>query len=162
MKKRQLSIIALAALAAFMAGKGCREREERSEYAPPTRDTVRVVTTDTVSIVRPEVRTIRVRDTVSLTISRTALLATEAADSVEVALPREERVYADSSYRAVVSGIAVSLDSITVMPRTETITIREKLSDKRWTIGPSVGLMWDGRRLSPAIGVSLTYRFAAF
>lgn len=162
MKKSQLSIIALAALAAFMAGKGCKEREPRREYANPTCDTVRVVTTDTVTIVRPEVRTIRVRDTVSLTIGRAALLAIGTADSVEVALPREEKVYADSNYRAVVSGIAVRLDSITVMPRRETITIREKHCDKRWTLGPSVGLMWDGRRLSPAIGVSLTYRFAAF
>lgn len=36
------------------------------------------------------------------------------ADSIIVRVPREEKVYADSLYRAVVSGIGVSLDTITV------------------------------------------------
>lgn len=153
---------AIAAVLGFMAGRGCSQPETTADTYAMNTDTVRMVRIDTVTVTTPAAKQARVRDTMILRVDSGSAIISPTADSIIVRLPREEKVYADSLYRAVVSGVDVSLDTITVWPRMETVTILPKRDDKRWIIGPSAGLMWDGRKLSPAIGVSITYRFAAF
>lgn len=162
MKRGGISAAAVAALLGFMAGRGCESQPTLQGVEERNRDTVRIVRTDTLTVAAPAARATRVRDTMILTVDSGSMERRTDSDSLRLFLPREEKVYADSLYHAVVSGIGVSLDSITVWPRRETITILPKRDDKRWIVGPSVGLMWDGRKVSPCIGVSVTYRFAAF
>ena len=56
-------------------------------------------------------------------------------------LPREQKVYTDSSYRAVVSGVSPRLDSIEVYQRTVEITkISPRKEWRRFTYGVQVGV----------------------
>ena len=56
-------------------------------------------------------------------------------------LPREQKVYADSSYRAVVSGVSPRLDSIEVYQRTVEITkVSTQKEWRRFTYGVQVGV----------------------
>lgn len=162
MRRASISAAAIAAVIGFMAGKGCGNSETATDISRMKTDTVRMVRIDTVTVTAPAAKQVKVRDTMILRVDSGSAIISPTADSIIVRLPREEKVYADSLYRAVVSGVGVSLDTITVWPRRETVTILPKRDDKRWVIGPSAGMMWDGRKLSPAIGVSITYRFAAF
>lgn len=54
-------------------------------------------------------------------------------------LPREQKVYADSSYRAVVSGISPRLDSIEVYSKTITKIATQK-EWRKWDYGVQVGI----------------------
>ena len=56
-------------------------------------------------------------------------------------LPREQKVYTDSSYRAVVSGVSPRLDSIEVYQRTVEITkVSTRKEWRRFTYGMQVGV----------------------
>ena len=56
-------------------------------------------------------------------------------------LPREQKVYADSSYRAVVSGVSPRLDSIEVYQRTVEITkVSTRKEWRQFTYGVQVGV----------------------
>ena len=56
-------------------------------------------------------------------------------------LPREQKVYADSSYRAVVSGVSPRLDSIEVYQRTVEITkVSTRKEWRRFTYGVQAGV----------------------
>lgn len=82
-------------------------------------------------------------------------------------LPREQKVYADSSYRAVVSGVSPRLDSIFVYPKTIYET-RFATQDewRRITFGLQVGVggviplfSSSDPSLGAYIGVGLGFRF---
>lgn len=74
-----------------------------------------VVRVDTITAVKPVYLTQRVVDSIPYYI--------HIADTISVLayLPRTERIYQDSSYRAVVSGVEPSLDRIDVYQKTNTI-----------------------------------------
>lgn len=157
---KALLFFAAGATAGLFLGSRCTQPNRDSA---PAADTVTIVVRDTLRTVAPTAVASQ-----SLPLRRTTLPLwrepsdSATADSVEVALPIERRVYADSSYRAVVTGAMVSLDTIEIF-RPLTITRITPTADRRrWALGPSVGLSFDGRRLSPAIGLSLTYRLIAF
>lgn len=157
-------------------------RERRHDSTPAMeRDTVTVIVRDTVTVVKPQPIAVssvglqRVtlplwrdseRSTDSVAIARNDNLSSSdynlsahGADSVEVALPIERRVYEDSTFRAVVSGAFASLDSITVYPRREIqrITIRQR--PRRWGLGVSVGYGVTRNGIEPFIGIGVTYLF---
>lgn len=121
--------------------------------------------TDTVTVEKPKPYEVRVADTIRVAVTDTVMLH----DTLFVSLPRERKVYRDSSYRAVVSGYMPSLDSMTVYQRTVTVTKTSFVpSRKRWTvgIGPSVGLGWvspiggdAGMGTYFGVGVSFSYNF---
>ena len=123
------------------------------------RDTVSYTIIDTLVLEKPILRYSYVHDTV-----RTYFTTIER-DTVLIDVPIERKVYEeDSLYRAVISGWHASLDSLTIFPTETTITIREKIPPKKWsigaTIGPSVLATPSGRvhaGLGATIGVS--YRF---
>ena len=82
-------------------------------------------------------------------------------DTIAVPVPIERRVYADSNYRAVVSGWHPSLDSISVYPETRIITIERERVEKersRWGLGiqAGAGLSANGSAV-PYIGVGVQY-----
>lgn len=139
----------------LIIGKGHRKPSEPQVI----RDTVSYTIIDTLVVEKPILRYSYVHDTV-----RTYFTTIER-DTVLVDVPIERKVYEeDSLYRAVISGWHASLDSLTIFPTETTITIREKIPPKKWsigaTIGPSVLATPSGRvhaGLGATIGVS--YRF---
>ena len=124
--------------------------------APHPADTA--TRTDTVFIDRP-VEVVRWRDRVEyLAVTDTI----RVADSVFVAVPIEVRQYADSTYRAQVSGWHPSLDWIEVYARTQTITSTIVKEAPRWSLGVTAGpgLLYDGN-LHAGLGIvaGVQYRF---
>lgn len=82
-------------------------------------------------------------------------------DTIAVPVPIERRVYADSNYRAVVSGWHPSLDSISVYPATKIVTIERERVEKersRWGLGiqAGAGLSVNGVAV-PYVGVGVQY-----
>lgn len=83
---------------------------------------------------------------------------TESGDSAEVIIPITQRVYEDSTrYRAVVEGYDPRLISLEIYPQPT-----KPPEQKRWHIGPSIGLGWNGRNLAPFAGVTVTYSIISF
>jgi hypothetical protein len=113
-------------------------------------DTVRI--TDTIVIVRPICTIKRVTDT--LLIHTTDTLMRE----VVVSLPREEKVYEDSTFRAVVSGYRPSLDSMQVYQRHSVVKVTERIKPPRWSFGLQGGVGITPKGVQPYFGVGATYR----
>ena len=82
-------------------------------------------------------------------------------DTIAVPVPIERRVYADSNYRAVVSGWHPSLDSISVYPETRIITIERERVEKersRWGLGIQAGAGLSANGVAvPYVGVGIQY-----
>lgn len=76
-------------------------------------------------------------------------------DSLTLQLPITQNVYEGEDYKAYVSGVYPSLDSLFVYPRCEIVTIKKP--PKRWHIGPTVGFGYTPHGFEPFIGISLTY-----
>ena len=84
------------------------------------------------------------------------------ADSVDVEIPIERKTYEDSVYFAVVSGYRVSLDSIKVYQRNTTVERYIKSKPKRIGIGVVGGYGLGKERLTPFIGVGVSYNLFSF
>lgn len=113
-----LSIIAaLLMVGAFVGGWFARGNKVEVVIQ---RDTLTKVVTirDTITKYKPKYitktesgkDTLYVRDTI------------RERDSVFVVLPRERKVYSDSNYRAVVTGVRPELEEISVYPKTQIVT----------------------------------------
>lgn len=84
-------------------------------------------------------------------------------DSVEVQVPITQKEYQDSTYHAWVSGFEPSLDSIHVYSRTTTITKTTPVYiKKRWGIGVQVGVGVTNNKVSPYIGIGVSYNLWNF
>lgn len=81
-------------------------------------------------------------------------------DSVgyEIEVPREQKVYEDSTYTAYVSGVKPKLDSIRVYQTTKLIerTIKET-KVRHWSYGIQGGLYLTPKGILPGIGGGVTY-----
>lgn len=154
------AICLAAGIVAGAALGGMLSRGEKS--AAPAVDTIIIISHDTLLVEKPIAVAVEPLDVRRVTLPLWRAPADTAAPAaVDVALATERKVYADSAYRAVVSGAFVSLDSIEIYRPTITrqITVEKR---RRWALGPSLTLGYDGRRLAPAIGLSLTYSFFSF
>lgn len=150
-------------LAAGFAYKyGSRKGEERGfregYYAPHPADTIYRV--DSFIIDRPvEVIKWKEKDRpVYIAVHDT----TTINDTTFVVLPREVKVYADSAYKAHVSGVEPSLDWIEVYQRTQVITERVVKDAPRWSFGITAGpgVLYDGEvRAGIGIVAGVQYRF---
>lgn len=122
-----------------------------------------VIRHDTLTVEKPVPRIVRVIDTMLVPVVDTV----HTRDSVFILLPREEKIYEDSTYRAVVSGYKPSLDSISVYQTTKYITITKEKPAKRWHIGPQVGIGFVGNkddafRFGYYVGVGVQYSIFSF
>ena len=81
-------------------------------------------------------------------------------------IPREVKVYADSSYRAVVSGLDPRLDSLTIHTYKETILqpyeVTRWKERSRWGLSVQGGYGIGAGGLTPYIGVGVSYRLLDF
>ena len=165
-----LSLAVCAGLLVFvLAAMGLRQCAGDPD-GTPLPNVVRDTVTDTVFIAQPAVRDSVVLGWVEVRAPRawkTPLpaaanldsLPAGDADSATVLLPMERKVYADSTYRAVVSGIGPRLDSMTVYPRTVTVTrtIPGK-PPRHWGLGIQGGVGLTPKGIQPYVGLGAYYR----
>lgn len=125
--------------------------------------TVITVKHDTVLVTKP----VAISHTVD-TINKVKIVYREKKDTLKtcdtiekiIYLPREKLVYKDSTYRAVVSGVQPSLDSITVYKSTIYNTITNTVIKRnKFGLGVQAGYGITGSKLEPYIGVGITYNF---
>ena len=175
-----LAFVAGMAVGAIATKTHCRSATLSAPIVVDTvvvRDTLRIHTVHTPTVRRAAgTLTLPVTYTMappSFTAPAPAATLTDGGDSV--ALTREVRVYTDSTYRAVVSGVCPSLDSLTIYPATRIVTrtlpasassrrcfgntSRWGLIDpSRWGLGVTLGVAATPRGLTPALTLGLTYR----
>jgi hypothetical protein len=118
-----------------------------------------LVRIDTIIQEKPIVSKVYVKDTIIVPYFDSL----RVTDTVYISLPKEVKIYEDSTYYAEVSGYEPNLDSIKVYQRKEiqTITITTK-EQKRWSIGVSggIGVVYDGGwHCGPGINIGVTYSF---
>lgn len=90
---------------------------------------------DTIELVRPVLVRESVRDTTYVAVSDTVTLH----DTTFIRLPREEKVYSDSTYYAVVSGFHPSLDTLRIFSPTTYISSTQVERAPRWSLGVTTG-----------------------
>ena len=164
-----VAVIACALLIAGMTGFVCYKAGQR--HAPiGQRDTVVKVEVirDTLTVVKPEYITQRVIDKVLVPVVDTL----QVHDTTYISMDVEQKVYADSNYRAVVSGIRPSLDEISVYPETKIVTqtVTEYVQRKptRFGVGfqvgfgASYGIINKKVDVGPYIGLGVSYNFVRF
>ena len=130
---------AVSVLAAFLIGalvSGLLVKGHfRAELETLTPEVIEYTKTDTIVQIKPTFveRRIVKKDTIKIAVIDTLVVR----DTLY--LPREQKVYADSSYRAVVSGISPRLDSIEVYNKTITKIATQK-EWRKWDYGVQVGV----------------------
>lgn len=136
----------LTAGAAFAAGLLTTRRGMRPH-------TEIIAVTDTVW----RTDTLRVR--IPVPVERTSVRTVTVHDTLT--LPATVRVYEDSAFRAVVSGIDPRLDSLILHPTLpvvrQTLTRTRSAAIGRWGVGVTAGVALTPRGLSPAITVGVGY-----
>ena len=132
---------------------------------PPAETAVRTDTLrirDTLVIDRPVPVEVRVVDTMLVAVADTVQVRVRDTVRVMVQVPRETKLYGDSTWRAQVSGYRPSLDWIEVYPQTTVVTRNIFVdSRKRWGIGlqAGYGAYFDGGdvSLSPYVGIGISW-----
>lgn len=133
-----IAIVVIITIATIVASYYTGYRAGKRKAAPDTAyicDTV--VRIDTIIREKPVVRTQRIVDTMLIAIRDTV----RHSDTTFIALPRTEKIYADSAFTAKISGYGSSLDYIEVYPRTMTIYETKMVYKdiRRWSFGISAG-----------------------
>lgn len=159
MKNVVIAVIALALIAvAFLLGR----RSVKPEIVEIQRtDTVVVRDTVRETVLVPKIRYLTRVDTVLLKVP---------GDTVEVPVlvPISRNVYEGEDYRAVVSGFRVSLDTLDIFRKTQTVTntvvqrVEVPGKPKRWGIGVSAGYALTLKGMKPYIGAGVQYNFLSW
>ena len=85
----------------------------------------------------------------------------EVYDTIQIPITQKE--YKDSTYHAWVSGYEPNLDSIYVFPKTVTITKNNvQVINKRWGIGFQLGVGYNGTKVTPFVGIGVSYNLWNF
>lgn len=130
-------------------------RTNGSNTSLKTSDTIIIYRIDTITIDKPAIQYKYINKIVTDT------LYSIDSIQVQVSVPITTTVYADSSYRVIVSGYKVNLDTIQVYPKHTVTTITNTIvKQKRWYIGVQVGAGWGIYSKQPDIflGVGVSYR----
>lgn len=135
MKKSTWAFISL--LTAFLLGGAVslqihRHFHHTQENTPITTDTLYIY--DTITKIKPVVKKILTVDTLLVAVTDTLY----RNDTLYLPLPKEQREYGDSTYRAWVSGYRPQLDSIRICQTTKIVNKYIKES-RRWSIGAAFG-----------------------
>lgn len=111
---------------------------------------------DTHTLIKPVYITNTIVDTMLVPVTTIVNIH----DTLFLPLPREQKVYQDSTYRAVVSGFRPSLDEISVYSTTQVITKTIVQAPPRWCFSATAGpaLVYDGS-FHPGIGVAVGFSY---
>lgn len=134
----------------------CCYPNNRKEEPIKIIDTITIIKTDTITIIKPQ-SVIRYVDK----IVRDTLYSIDSIP-VFINVPIETKVYADSNYRAVVSGYKASLDTISIFNK-NLIQYINKITykTKRINFSPSIGFGYGmfNKRIDMYVGFSIGYSF---
>lgn len=119
-------------------------------------DTITIIKRDTIEIIKPQ--------PIIQYVDRIIRDTLYSIDSIPVFInvPIETKVYADSNYRAVVSGYRPQLDSISIFNKNQIHTINKTTyKTKKWNVSPSVGIGYGilNRKIDMYVGFSINYNF---
>lgn len=153
----------LGALAAYFPVKA--HFKAVSETFSPKVDTLLIRDTLRLSEPKEIEKPVYLRDTLYIPVLDSVLV--ERTDTLFLPIPREQRQYGDSTYRAWVSGVSPKLDSILIFPETKVITKTFPVKVKRKV---NVGLQGGvgavqpfGQKFEPKlgyyVGIGLEYNF---
>lgn len=149
-----LSILlaAVATIAAsFLFGQRMGETRTLRDIKPQI-DTI--YHTDTLTYPKPLYFDRWIADTMLVAMTDTI----RVNDTVYVQLPREVKIYEDSTYRAVVSGYRATLDTISVYQCTTTVREVQQIRKAcHWGLGVTAGYGICKNGLSPYVGVGISY-----
>lgn len=138
-----------------------RKRIAELENAPA--DTVTVYRTDTLVYEKPVEVAHYIKEKEYITVSDTTFIRDTVTE--QFVIPKEVKVYRDSTYKAVVSGFRPSLDSITVYQKTYMQTITKTVTRKvksRWGLGPQVGVSFNGKQVEPTVGIGVQFNILSW
>ena len=137
----------------------------KTPVEPLSRDTVIVTHYDTIMREKPVYITKTVVDTMRVPVVDTLRIS----DTLWLALPREQRTYGDTTYRAWVSGVEPSLDSIRIYERVRCVTVTERVPvevSRRWSLGVHAGygaaLQSGGVTIAPYVGLGISYNLLSW
>lgn len=120
------------------------------------KDTISITKIDTITIIKPQ-PIVEYRDR----IIKDTLYNTDSVP-VLVDIPIETKVYADSNYRAVVSGYRASLDTISIFNKNQIQHINKiTYKTKKWNISPSIGVGYGfyHKKIDMYVGFSIGLSF---
>jgi opacity protein-like surface antigen len=172
---KKAAIVSAIAIIAFVLGAALATWWSSKQQARANTDSTtdsREVYIDTIAYYMPtpkdtlirryEVKTIPIFRTIEQTaqLDELAAIETPAADSITVAVPITQTMYADSAYTAWVSGYEARLDSIFVYPSREIVRIKHP--PKRWSVGLQAGYGITPKGLQPYIGVGIACKILEF
>ena len=151
-------VAALLLLSGFIFGR--RSALARMPVVTIRTDTLRI--RDTVLVDRPVPVEVTVTDTMLVPFRDTVQVRVRDTVQVMVQVPRETKLYGDSTYRAQVSGYRPSLDWVEVYPQTVYVTKNVITKDvRRWGLGVQAGYgayVTGGQvRLAPYLGVGVSW-----
>lgn len=102
---------------------------------------------------------VTLRDTLSVHDSALVYL-TPGRDSV--AIPITQKVYADSTYTAYVSGYRPTLDSLRINMRERIVTATAVAKRKHWGVGVTAGYAITPKGFHPYVGLGINYNIATW
>lgn len=124
---------------------------------PHESDTVMV--RETLTVYEPQ-EVIKYKDKI-IYIPVTDSVLVHVHDTTYIALQSEKKVYEDTDYRAVVSGIYPKLEEISVYPKTITITNTKTVRQHwGWAITAGPGIVWNGTfHAGVGVAAGISYNF---
>ena len=148
MNKYILTLFLALLVASFFLGRYTKEDIEIS-----TTDTITIARIDTIRLTTFKPYKVIVKDTIRVEATDTLRIN----DTLFVNLPREQKTYRDSTYRAVISGYKPTLDSLEIYRKTITNTITLFEKQKKYGIGIIGGVGYSDK-VRPFIGVGAYLR----
>lgn len=132
---KNFAIIILLILVSLFLFGAFHYRNKYNEVldAPSISDTV--IVRDTIEIKVPEPKEVKIikKDTVYLP-------SPTLNDSIDIALPLEEKIYGDSTFRAVIQGYNPTLKEITIYPTNTTIKKTNIVTVDKFKYKPNISL----------------------
>lgn len=135
----------------------CNKDEKKQDASIPSKikhDTVFI--TDTFKYDKPKPQIVTIKDTIYI------LKDSVKTEGDSILLPRESKIYEDSTYRAVISGYKPQLDTLMVYPKTyiiektKTVTIEKK---RKFNIGLQVGSGYGIFSRQPDVYVGIGFQY---
>lgn len=148
MNKYILTLFLALLVASFFLGRYTKADVEISRT-----DTITIARIDTIRLTTFKPYKVIVKDTIRVEATDTLRIN----DTLFVNLPREQKTYRDSTYRAVISGYKPTLDSLEIYRKTITNTITLLEKQKRYGIGVIGGVGYSDK-VRPFIGVGAYLR----
>lgn len=133
MRKFAIILLILVSLFLFFGALNYKHKYNQVVGAPSISDTV--IVRDTIEIKVPEPKEVKIikKDTVYLP-------SPTLNDSIDIVLPLEEKIYGDSTFRAVIQGYNPILKEITIYPTNTTIKKTNIVTVDKFKYKPNISL----------------------